>query len=125
MPIELVTFPDRRLAVLVLPDPARRTLRLLFRYQSQFRAMCWLQVGGDGSLYLARRRKPSAPGVHAEGIADGRGGALAITWAEVERAQVENPKVSHHASGLLKAGSRRSMSISPRDVGEPTLFRTD
>jgi hypothetical protein len=66
--------------------------------------MCWLQIGPDGSLYLNHRRKPAGPGIHAEGVADGRGGGE-IIWAKVESATNENPKVSHHASGLVKAGA--------------------
>jgi hypothetical protein len=42
MPIELLTMPDRRLAVLLLPDPERRALRFLFRYGDDFRAMAWM-----------------------------------------------------------------------------------
>jgi hypothetical protein len=46
-----------------------------------------------------------------------------LLWVEIESADVQNPKVSHHASGLVKAGSSRSMSINVRDVQESTLFR--
>ncbi len=125
MPIELLTMPERRFALLLLPDPGRRTLRFLFRHQGEYRAMCWLQVGADGSLYLNRRRKPSGPGIHAEAVADGRGGASEVTWAEIESTAIQNPKVSHHASGVVKAGSNRSKSLSPRKVREATLFRQD
>ncbi len=125
MPIEFLPMPERRLALLLLPDPERRTLRFLFRYHGDYRALCWLQVGPDGSLYLNRRRKPSGPGIHAEGVTGGRGELSEITWAEIESTAVQNPKVSHHASGIVTAGSTRSESISPRDVKESTLLRSD
>src|SRR5712692_618789 len=111
MPIQLLTMPERRFALLVLPDPERRTLRFLFGYKGDFRAVCWLQVGADGSLYLNRRRKPSGPGIHAEGVTDGRGGFSEITWAEIDSVEVQNPKVSHHASGIVTTGSGRSKSV--------------
>ena len=123
MPIQLLTMPERRFALVLLPDPERRTLRFLFRYRGDFHALCWLQVGADGSLYLKGRRRPAGPGIQAEGVSDGRGGFSEITWAEIESAALQNPKVSHHASGIVTAGSTRSNSISPRDVKESTLFR--
>lgn len=114
---------DRKFALLLLPDPARRTLRLLFRYKDDFRAMCWLQIGSDGSLYLKGRRKPAGPAIHAEGVADGRGGMSDLRWAEIETTTGQNPKISHHASGIVTTGSTRSKSVSPRDVTASTLFR--
>jgi hypothetical protein len=123
MPIQFLAMPEQRLALLVLPDPERRTLRFLFRYRDEFRAMCWIQIGADGSLYLKGRRKSAGRGIHAEGVNDGYGGFSDITWAEIERTALQNPKVSHHASGIVTAGSTRSKSISPRDVTESTLFR--
>lgn len=54
----------------------------------------------------------------------GEGGTYSdITWAEIERAEIENPKVSHHASGLVKAGSSRSKSVNVREVVQATLIR--
>ena len=123
MPIQLLTVPDRHLATLLLPDPERRVLRFLFRYGGEFRAMAWMQIGADGSLYLNPRRKAAGPAYHAEGVADGKGGMSDLLWVEIESADVQNPKVSHHASGLVKAGSSRSMSVNVREVQEPTLFR--
>jgi hypothetical protein len=123
MPIELLTMRDRRLAVLLLPDPERRVLHFLFRYGDGVRAMAWMQIGADGSLYLNPRRKPAGPGYHAEGVNDGKGGIADITWVEMESAEIENPKVSHHASGVVKTGSHRSMSVNVREVEEATLFR--
>jgi hypothetical protein len=46
-----------------------------------------------------------------------------ITWVEIETAEIQNPKVSHHASGLVKTGSHRSMSVNVREVEEATLIR--
>ena len=111
--------------MVLLPDPERRTLPFLFRYQEEFRAICWLQIGADGSLYLNRRRKSAGPQIHAEAVADGAGGASDVLWAGIERATIQNPKVSHHASGVVKAGSSRSMGVSPRNVKDATLFRED
>jgi hypothetical protein len=123
MPIEFLAMPERRFGLLLLPDPERRKVRLLFRYKGDFRAMCWLQVGNDGSLYLNRRRMPVGPAINAVGVADGLGGASEYMWAEIESEAVQNRKVSHHASGIVTAGSTRSKSVSPRDVKESTLFR--
>jgi hypothetical protein len=46
-----------------------------------------------------------------------------LLWVEIESADLQNPKVSHHASGLVKAGSSRSKSVNVREVQESTLFR--
>jgi len=123
MPIQLLTMPERRLATLLLPDPERRLLRFLFRYANDFCAMAWMQIAADGSLYLNPRRKAGGPAYHAEGVADGKGGMADLLWVEIESADVQNPKVSHHASGLVKAGSSRSMSVNVREVQEAALLR--
>jgi hypothetical protein len=102
MPIQLLTMPERRLVTLLLPDPERRALRFLFRYGNDFRAMAWMQIGADGSLYLNPRRKAGGPAYHAEGVANGKGGAADLLWVEIEAVEIQNPKVSHHASGLVK-----------------------
>lgn len=123
VPIQLLSIPERHLATLILPDPERRALRFLFRYRNDFRVLVWMQIGADGSLYLNPRRKAEGPAYHAEGVTDDKGGIADLFWVELEAADIQNPKVSHHASGLVKAGSSRSMSVSPCDVSEPTLFR--
>jgi len=38
-----------------------------------------------------------------------------LLWVEIEAADEQNPKVSHNASGLVKAGSSRSMSVNALD----------
>jgi len=38
-----------------------------------------------------------------------------LLWVEIESADVQNPKVSHNASRLVKAGSSRSMSVNALD----------
>src|SRR5215469_9832608 len=112
MPIQLLTMPDRRLATLLLPDPEPRVRRFLFLYANDFRAMAWMQIGADGSLYLNPRRKAGGPAYHAKGVADGK---CAWLWVEIESADVQNPKVSHNASGLVKAASSRSITVNALD----------
>jgi len=60
MPIELLTMLDRRLAVLLLPDPERRVLRFLFRYGDSVRTMAWMQIGADGRTHSQRRGQDGA-----------------------------------------------------------------
>src|SRR5260370_16490342 len=120
MAIWLLTGADRNWGTLLMADPERRVLRLLFLYGGDLRAMAWMQIGADGSLYLNPRRKASGPAYHAEGVAAGTGGMSDLLSVEIESADVQNPKVSHHASGLVKAGSSPSMSVNVREVQEST-----
>src|SRR2546427_10468479 len=115
MPIQLLTVPDRHVATLLLPDPERRVLRFLFLYGGELRAMAWVQIGADGSLYLNPRRKAAGPAYHAEGVADGKGGMSDLLWGGIESADVQNPKGSDHASGVGEASRSRRMGGNVRE----------
>jgi len=96
MPIQLLTMPDRRLATLLLPDPERRVRRFLQPVP---------QPTTEGRWSCVSRQRYGRGQVR---MAD-------LLWVEIESADVQNPKVSHNASGLVKAGSSRSMSVNALD----------
>lgn len=125
MSILLTRVPERRFVALILPDPGLRTLRFLFRYDGHFRAMCWMKVGKDGSLYLNPRTGGMKPILHGEGISDGVGGWTQRKWREPDGSYVQNRKVSYHASGHVKGGTKMSRSVSVRHVERSTLIRQD
>lgn len=83
---------DRRLATLLLPDPERRVRRFLFLYANDFRAMAWMQIGADGSLYLNPRRKASGPAYHAKGVADGKCAWLTCCGSRSKRRMSRTPR---------------------------------
>ena len=118
-------LPERRFVALILPDPGRRTLRFLFKHDGKLRAMCWMSIGNDGSLYLNPRTGGTSPIEHGDGIADGSGGFAQLQWGEPDSSEVQNRKVSYHASGRVKGGARMSTSVSVRDIKQPTLIRQD
>jgi hypothetical protein len=123
--VPLVVIPERRFVALILPDPGRRVLRFLFRYQGHFHAVCWMTVGGDGSFYLNPRRVPPRPLIHGQGTADGIGGYAELMWDEQDSDDVSHRKVSHHASGRIKAGANMSTSVNLREIERSTLIRQD
>ncbi len=128
LPFLYVEQVNRRFAGLVLlEDVGRRKLRFLFMYNGQLRAMAWLAVGSDGSLYLNPRLKPHRGLISGSAIADGIGGFTDTDLREVpvESLAEPNPKLSHHASGVVVRADGRSTSLSPRSVTENTLFRQD
>ena len=105
-PIQPLIDSKRRAAVLILPDPGRRTLRFLFRYMAEFRAICWMKVGSDGSLYLNPRTGGERILAHADGIADGLGGFTQLTCAEPDGSVAGTWMVSYHASGWVRVAQR-------------------
>ncbi|HYY88051.1 MAG TPA: hypothetical protein VFA49_04590, partial [Chloroflexota bacterium] len=63
---------------------------------------------------------PSGPG-----IADSLGGYTQLTWAEPILPRPGTSKVSYHASGWVKGGTRMTRSLPVRHVQRPTLIRQD
>lgn len=128
MTARLIKQDDRNAVTLVLPDPGRRTLRMIFRDGAGLRAMCWFKVGSDGSLYFDHLIEDSASLTFVKGAADGKGGWTPLgPMTEVEIAQLEErgPKISQHASGLVRRATQRSHSINFRELTELTLVRQD
>lgn len=76
MPIQLVMIPERRLVA----RPGRQEAPFLFKHDGRFRAMCWVSVGNDGSLYLNPRTGGTSPIEHGEWIAHGAGGFAQVKW---------------------------------------------
>jgi hypothetical protein len=125
----LFEIPERQAVTLVLPDPGRRKLRMIFRHSDILRVMCWLSIGGDGSLYFDHSLEESKRITQVEAIADGAGG-----WSEAGKVRElllsdideKSPKLSQHASGVVRRADHRSRSLSFRDLGtSPVLIRQD
>ena len=128
MTAQFLEFPDRQAVALVLPDPGRRTLRMLFRYGDDFRVMCWVKIGADGSLYLNHTVEMSEKLTHVKAIADGKGGwTTAGDVRDVNLSEIDepNPKISQHASGVVRRATMRSTSVSFRNLTHLTLIRQD
>lgn len=127
MPIQLVSNPERGFVALILPDPGRRKLRFLFSHDGGLRALAWMNVGADGSLYLNHRIDAPNAASDGEGVADGKGGFAEVEWRELSLTEDEmrKRKLSQHASGVVKSGDKRSWSVNVRDVAESTLVRQD
>lgn len=127
MAFELVEIPESGFVGLILPDPGRRTLRLLFSDGSDLRAMCWVNVGSDGSLYFNPRLKPESKLIHGSGVADGKGGftELVVHETPIEEVSERNPKISQHSSGVVRRAHQRSRSLNVREITESVLVRQD
>jgi hypothetical protein len=124
--IQFIAASDGAFAALILPDPGRRRLRFLFGYLGELRAMAWMAVGADGSLYLNHRLSDRNKMISGQGIADGQGGFTDLRLEEREvPAGIVRPKLSYHASGIITRGDERSRSVSIREVTESTLIRQD
>jgi hypothetical protein len=125
-PAALVEVPSHNFVALVFSEPPGRQLRFLFAYGGELRAVSWLHIGSDGSLYLNARTTTGEPIVHGSAIADGSGG-FTVQWSPDPPAPEDhtNRKVSYHASGRTKGGARMSRSISLRALTRSTLIRQD
>jgi hypothetical protein len=124
--VGLIEIPAHNFVALVFSNSPGRRLRFLFVYKGELRAVSWLDIGPDGSLYLNARTTSGKPIVHGSAIADGAGG-LAVEWSPDPPAREDhtNRKVSYHASGRTKGGARMSTSISLRTLTQSTLIRQD
>jgi hypothetical protein len=113
--------------LLVFPeDPGRRKLRFLFGHENGFRVVAWLRVGADGSLYFNHRIVDGAQAMSGKRIADGLGGFTDLEVIQRALEAGEDPKLSHHASGIVTRGPReRSRSVSLRGLSTPTLIRQE
>lgn len=87
MGAHLLQFPDRRAVSVVLPDPGRRKLRMIFRHDDGLRAMCWVTVGSDGSLYFNQLNDTGEKLTFVEAIADGKGGWTNVTPPNRDQSQ--------------------------------------
>ncbi len=128
LPFQYVEDVTHRFVGLVLlEDVGRRALRFLFAYKGELRAMAWLTVGSDGSLYLNPRLKATRRLIRGSAVADGKGGFTDLDLNEVAIGSLNerNPKLSHHASGVVVRADGRSTGVSARTVTDNTLFRQD
>jgi hypothetical protein len=124
VPIQLVRWPERRFVAVVFSDPPGK-LRMLFDYEGKLLVMCWLEIGNDGSLYLNPRQDGTDPPLHAQGVTDGIGGFATVESVELDEAKIQDRKLSYHASGWVKGGSKMTQSVQLRDVVKSTLIRQD
>lgn len=126
-PAALVHIPERSFVALVFSKPPGGQLRFLFAYHGELRAISWLNIGRDGSLYLNARTTRGKPIIHGTGTANGFGGFWRHEWdpARPTPEDHQNRKVSYHSSGRTKGGGRMSTSISLRTLGASTLIRQD
>ena len=108
---------------LFTPDPGDR-IRLLISYAGSWRALLWLKVGKDGSIYLAPRIENVTQ--VKRGGKEPEDGIVTIQYDEGEIVDdietLKNPKLSFHASGLIRAGSERLKGTSLRDLKEQILL---
>lgn len=117
--------PDHQLAVFVFDDFVRKKIRLLFAHRGDIRAVVWMMVGSDGSLYLNPRTVRKGPVITGRGTADGFGGFTELEWQELERLEGQDSKVSYHASGIVKGANLFVQSTEVRNLAESTLIRQD
>lgn len=102
------------------PDPGDR-IRLLVSYGGFWRALVWLNVAKDGSIYLGARIENVTE--VKRGGTETKDGIVTIRYDEGEpvddvEALKHNPKLSFHASGLIREGSKSSKGTSLRDLKE-------
>jgi hypothetical protein len=104
---------------------AGRDLRVCADYQGQVRALLWLNIGRDGSLYTSYCARRTQPGFRLipEVLADG---SSRFTWDRKEVAELdpEREKVSFHASGLIYARIGWSVGINLRLLTQRTHLCT-
>lgn len=114
-------LPQGNVAVL----SAGRTIRICAEYRGKVRALLWLKIGRDGSLYTsfsARRTQPSFRLI-PETLTDG---SSKFTWDRLELVEhdLKREKVSFHASGMIYARTGGSVGVSLRLLTQRTFLCT-
>lgn len=122
---------DQHFAALIFPDIRRNRVRFLFSHNTQFKAVVWMMIGSDGSLYLHDRPLPTQqPKIFykSKGIADGSGGFSEINvphakkWGSLKE---DERKISYHSSGWVKGYGGFDQSVNLRDITERTLIQAN
>lgn len=99
----------------VLVMPARKTVRVCVVYADTIRALLWLNVGKDGSVYTGwSAQDPEPPSVLLPEVLPG--GGMRYTW---ERVALLDPserrvKTSFHASGVILSTGGRTVGVNLR-----------
>lgn len=108
---------------LFTPSPGDR-LRLLVNYKGFWRGLLWVKVARDGSIYLAPRI------TNVLSVKSGTkmpvDGSVTINYDEgdsvVDTETLRNPKVSFHASGLIRIGGERLLGPSLRSLDSDRML---
>ena len=101
------------------PEPGDR-VRLLVSYGGAWRALLWLKVGKDGSIYVAPRITDVT--TVKKGMKKTEQNQVTISYDEgdtvLDAETLKNPKLSFHASGLIRATGDRLRGHNLRELEE-------
>lgn len=131
MGVQKLILKDQHFAALIFPDIKRNRVRFLFAHNAQLRAVVWMMVGSDGSLYLNDRplsfQQPKTL-YKSKGVADGNGSFSEMNvphstkWTDIKE---NERKISYHSSGWVKGYGDFNQSINLRNITERTLIQAN
>jgi hypothetical protein len=126
--MQRIIAADKHFTALVFPDIKRDKVRFLFSYNNNLKAVAYMVIGNDGSLYLNPRLPTSEKFYKNKGIADGLGGFSTIGEDEIKDSsdiKKSEQKVSYHSSGRVKGFGDFEQSINLRTITERTLIQAN
>lgn len=131
MGVQKLVLENQHFVALIFPDIKRDRVRFLFAHNTQLKAVAWMKIGSDGSLYLHDRPSPTQQPktlYKSKGIADGNGSFSEMNvpyskeWTSIEK---DVQKISYHSSGLVKGYGDFNQSINLRSITERTLIQAN
>jgi len=131
MGVQKLTLEDQHFAALIFPDIKRDRVRFLFVHNTQLKAVAWMMIGSDGSLYLHDRpsstQQPKTL-YKSKGIADGHGSFSTMNvpyskkWTDLKE---NERKISYHSSGWVKGYGDFNQSINLKSITGRTLIQAN
>jgi hypothetical protein len=102
------------------PNPGDR-IRILIEYKGTWRALFWVKVASDGSVYLGPRIKK--PKTIKKGRSIANNGTISVNYSDGVEVEIDKQpnkaKFSFHASGIINnLINERSIRSSLRDIQE-------
>ncbi len=106
------------------PPPGARVRLAFGSVPSEMRAVMWVQVSKDGSIYLGPRNPQYS--YMKMGTKRMEGGELTVKYDEgepiLDQRALKEKKMSFHASGTIHAGGQRSFRKTFRGIDERELL---
>lgn len=131
MGVQKLILKDQHFVALIFPDIKRDRVRFLFAHNTQLKAVAWMMIGSDGSLYLNDRvlpvRQPKTL-YKSMGIADGNGSFSEMNvpyskkWTDLKE---NERKISYHSSGWVKGYGGFNQSVNLTNIAERTLIQAN
>ena len=101
-------------------------IRILIEYKESWKAIFWLMVSKDGSVYLGPRKKRILS--LRKGSTQSVNGNISVNYSDgteiTNKELFKNAKISFHASGIINSTGERNFRGSLRNIQQQELLCT-